>query len=86
MPYDSDEGRAWCGALTAVLTGQAYRTSALMAEVVGPHEGHVKNAAPMQRVIGKHRAAVDDIDPRPVPEALMDAARTAWDEAYALLM
>ena len=84
LPYDSDEGRAWCGALTAVLTGHAYRTSALMAEVVGPHEGYAKNAKPMQRVIGKHRDAVDDIDPRPVPEELMLAARTAWEEAYAL--
>ena len=84
LPYDSDEGRAWCGALTAVLTGHAYRTSALMADVVGPHDGYAKNAKPMQRVIGKHRDAVDDIDPRPVPEHLMEAARTAWEEAYEL--
>ena len=84
MPYDSEEGRAWCGALTAVLTGHAYRTSAMMAEVVGPHEGYAKNAAPMQRVIGKHRDAVGDIDPRPVPDELMAAAQQAWDEAYEL--
>lgn len=84
LPYDSDEGRAWCGALTAVLTGQAYRTSAVMAEVVGAHEGHARNAAPMQRVIGMHRDALSSIDPRPIPAALMAAAQQSWDEAYAL--
>jgi ribonucleoside-diphosphate reductase alpha chain len=84
MPYDSDEGRAWCGALTAVLTGHAYRTSAELARVVGAHDGHAKNATAMQRVIGKHRDAVSTIDPRPVQDDLMDAAHAAWDEAYAL--
>lgn len=84
LPYDSEEGRAWCGALTALMTGHAYRTSAELAAVKGAHDGYAKNASAMQRVIGKHRDAVDDIDPRPVPAELMDAARTAWDEAYAL--
>lgn len=84
MPYDSDEGRAWCGALTALMTGHAYRTSAEIAKVVGPFEGYAKNAKPMQRVIAKHRAAVDEIDPRPVAADLLDAARTSWDEALEL--
>jgi ribonucleoside-diphosphate reductase alpha chain len=84
LPYDSDEGRAWAGALTALMTGHAYRTSAELARVKGPHNGYAKNAQPMLRVIGKHRAAVDDIDPRPVPSDLMQAARTAWDEALEL--
>jgi ribonucleoside-diphosphate reductase alpha chain len=84
LPYDSDEGRAWAGALTALMTGHAYRTSAELARVKGPHNGYAKNAQPMLRVIGKHRAAVDDIDPRPVPAELMAAARTAWDEALEL--
>ncbi len=84
LPYDSEEGRAWAGALTALMTGHAYRTSAELARVKGPHAGYAKNALPMQRVIGKHRDAVDAIDPRPVPRELMAAARTAWDEAYAL--
>ncbi len=81
LPYDSDEGRAWAGALTALMTGHAYRTSAELARVKGPHNGYAKNEQPMLRVIGKHRAAVDDIDPRPVPAELMEATRTAWDEA-----
>ena len=84
LPYDSEEGRAWAGALTALMTGHAYRTSAELARVKGAHAGYAKNAQPMQRVIGKHREAVHDIDPRPVPRDLMQAARTAWDEAYAL--
>jgi len=84
LPYDSDEGRAWAGALTALMTGHAYRTSAELAQVKGPHNGYAKNAEPMLRVIGKHRQAVDDIDPRPVPKDLMVAARTAWDEALEL--
>ncbi len=84
LPYDSDEGRAWAGALTALMTGHAYRTSAELARVKGPHAGYAKNAQPMLRVIGKHRAAVEDIDPRPVQTDLLDAARTSWDEALTL--
>jgi ribonucleoside-diphosphate reductase alpha chain len=84
LAYDSDEGRAWCGALTALMTGHAYRTSAELARVKGAHAGYAKNAQPMLRVIGKHRDAVDDIDPRPVQDDLLEAARTSWDEALAL--
>jgi len=84
LPYDSDEGRAWAGALTAVMTGTAYRTSADLARVQGPFNGYRKNETAMLRVIGKHRAAVDGIDPRPLPSELMEAARTCWDEALVL--
>ncbi len=84
LPYDSDEGRAWCGALTALMTGHAYRTSAEMARVQGPHEGYAKNEKPMLRVIAKHRAAVENVDPRPVQPDLLEAARASWDEALAL--
>ncbi|MEX0836125.1 MAG: vitamin B12-dependent ribonucleotide reductase, partial [Nitriliruptor sp.] len=84
LPYDSEEGRAWAGAITALMTGHAYRTSAELAKVKGAHDGYAKNESAMLRVIGKHRAAVDEIDPRPVAPDLLDAARTAWDEALAL--
>jgi ribonucleoside-diphosphate reductase alpha chain len=84
LPYDSEEGRAWCGAITALMTGHAYRTSAELAKVKGAHDGYAKNASAMLRVIGKHREAVDHIDPRPVPAPLMDAARTAWDDALSI--
>ncbi|HSJ43486.1 MAG TPA: vitamin B12-dependent ribonucleotide reductase, partial [Euzebyales bacterium] len=84
LPYDSDEGRAWAGAITALMTGHAYRTSAELAKVKGAHDGYAKNESAMLRVIGKHRAAVDEIDPRPVAPDLLDAARTAWDEALSI--
>jgi ribonucleoside-diphosphate reductase alpha chain len=84
LAYDSDEGRAWCGALTALMTGAAYRTSAEIAKVTGPFNGYRKNETAMLRVIGKHRAAVDAIDPRPVPTDLLDAARRSWDQALVL--
>ncbi|HTG46667.1 MAG TPA: vitamin B12-dependent ribonucleotide reductase [Actinomycetota bacterium] len=84
MPYDSDQGRAWAGAITALMTGWAYRTSARIAEVTGPFAGYAPNADAMLRVMRKHRAAADEIDAESVPEALLSAGRQAWDEAIAL--
>jgi len=84
LPYDSDQGRAWAGALTAIMTGWAYRTSARIAEVTGPFEGYAPNADAMIRVMRKHRFAADDIDPELVPEGLLSAAKQAWDEAIGL--
>src|SRR5207249_7023058 len=62
LPYDSDGGRAWAGAITALMTGHAYRTSARVAEAIGPFESYPPNADAMLRVMRKHRAAADDID------------------------
>jgi ribonucleoside-diphosphate reductase alpha chain len=84
QPYDSDGGRAWAAAITALMTGHAYRTSARVAQVLGPFAGYAKNREPMLRVMGKHRGAVDDIDANLVQSSLLDAARTAWDEAIEL--
>jgi ribonucleoside-diphosphate reductase alpha chain len=84
LPYDSDAGRAWAGAITALMTGWAYRTSARIAEVTGPFAGFPPNRDAMLRVMRKHRAAADEIDPEGVPEALLSAAKQAWDEAIAL--
>jgi ribonucleoside-diphosphate reductase alpha chain len=83
LPYDSDGGRAWAGAITALMTGQAYRTSARIADAMGPFEGYPPNADAMLRVMRKHRAAVDGIDGDQVPEALLTAAKQSWDEAVA---
>jgi ribonucleotide reductase alpha subunit len=80
QPYDSDGGRAWAAAITALMTGHAYRTSARVAQVLGPFAGYAKNRTPMLRVMGKHRKAVDDIDASLVQPSLLEAARTAWDE------
>ncbi|MDP9327704.1 MAG: vitamin B12-dependent ribonucleotide reductase [Actinomycetota bacterium] len=84
LPYDSDGGRAWAGAITALMTGHAYRTSAKIAAVQGPFEGYAPNADAMLRVIRKHRAATDEIDGDLVPEGLLSAAKNAWDEAVSL--
>jgi ribonucleoside-diphosphate reductase alpha chain len=84
LPYDSDGGRAWAGAITAIMTGHAYRSSARIAEAMGPFEGYAPNADAMLRVMRKHRAAVDQIDPEQVPEGMLSAAKQAWDEAVAL--
>jgi ribonucleoside-diphosphate reductase alpha chain len=84
LPYDSDAGRAWAGAITALMTGHAYRTSARIAEVMGPFEGYRPNADAMLRVMRKHREEVDHVDGDLVSEALLSAARNAWDEAVSL--
>ena len=84
LPYDSDGGRAWAGAITALMTGQAYRTSARIAEKMGAFAGYGPNRDAMLRVIRKHSAATDDIDAELVPEGLLQAARTSWQEALSL--
>jgi len=84
VAYDSDAGRAWAGALTALMTGWAYRTSARIAKEMGPFAGYAPNRDAMLRVMRKHRAAADQIDPELVPEGLLQASKSAWDEAIAL--
>ena len=84
LPYDSDGGRAWAGAITALMTGHAYRTSARIAEVMGTFEGFDPNRDAMLRVMRKHRAAADQIDGDLVPEGLLSSAKNACDEAISL--
>src|SRR5216117_394532 len=85
LPYDSDEGRAYAAAITALMTGRAYRKSAEIAARMGPFAGHQPNAAPMLGVIAKHRAAVGNIaDAHTVPSDLLGAARKSWDDALDL--
>ncbi|HET9725115.1 MAG TPA: vitamin B12-dependent ribonucleotide reductase [Actinomycetota bacterium] len=84
LPYDSEAGRAWAGAITALMTGHAYRTSARIASAMDPFTGYAPNADPMLRVMRKHREAADHIDGDLVPEALLSAAKNAWDEAVSL--
>ena len=99
LGYDSDEGRAYCGAISALMTGVAYATSAEMASELGPFPGYQKNAADMLRVMRNHRTAAKggeggyerlNITPValdhhncPQPE-LLQAACQAWDEAVML--
>lgn len=84
LAYDSDAGRAWAGAITALMTGHGYRTSARVAEAMGPFEGYEPNADAMLRVMRKHREAADEIDGALVPEGLLSAAKHSWDEAVSL--
>src|SRR5690242_5423166 len=85
LPYDSDEGRAYAAAITALMTGRAYRKSAEIAGRMGAFAGHQANRAAMLNVISKHRAAVGNIEhPDSVPADLLSAARRAWDEALNL--
>src|SRR6187397_2394717 len=82
LPYDSDEGRAYAAAITALMTGRAYRKSAEIASRMGPFAGYQPNAAAMLGVIAKHRAAVGNIQHADsVPDDLLSAARRAWDDA-----
>jgi ribonucleoside-diphosphate reductase alpha chain len=85
LPYDSEEGRAYAAAVTALMTGRAYRKSAEIAARMGPFAGYPPNAAAMLGVISKHRAAVGNIEHADsVPDDLISAARRSWDDALDL--
>ncbi len=99
IPYDSDAGRAICGALTAIMTGISYATSAEMAGKLGPFPGYKKNREHMLRVVRNHRRAAynertgyEKVATPPVPldhaacpdKALIAHAKSAWDRALAL--
>ena len=84
LPYDSAEGRAFAASLTAIMTGHSYATSARIAKRVGPFAGYKKDAEGMNRVLRKHRDAVNDIDASLVSEDLLSAAAEAWDDAVEL--
>ena len=99
LSYDSDKGRALCGALTAIMTGVAYATSAEMAGELGPFPRYDENAMSMLRVIRNHRRAAygetegyEELAIKPIPldsancpdQALVVASKQAWDQALAL--
>ncbi len=85
LPYDSDEGRAYAAAITAIMTGRGYRKSAEISKRMGPHAGYAENAAAMLGVISKHRASVGNIQHTDsVPSDMLSAARKAWDDALDL--
>ena len=84
LPYDSAEGRAQAAAITALLTGHSYATSAKMARRVGPFAGFNKDREGMLNVLKMHRGEVSKIDASLVSEELLSAAAAAWDEAVEL--
>ena len=84
MPYDSEEGRAYAGAITALMTGRAYRQSAIIAGRIGPFEEFAKNKKPMLAVIKMHGDHVDNIDGELLSKKLWDTAKETWNETYEL--
>src|SRR6476469_931823 len=85
LPYDSDAGRDYAAAITALMHGAAYAESSRLArDHGGPFSGSEPNKEPMMRVMRKHRAALKDIDKTHVPKELMEAAKDAWDEVIEM--
>tara|TARA_Y100000310_G_scaffold343708_1_gene452641 strand:+ start:8885 stop:12358 length:3474 start_codon:yes stop_codon:yes gene_type:complete len=98
IPYDSDEGRAIAGAITAIMCGESYAASAEMAEALGPFKRFDANREDMLRVIRNHRRAAYNedssyegltikpmgINPEKCPEQLVAASKDAWDRALTL--
>jgi ribonucleoside-diphosphate reductase alpha chain len=85
LPYDSDEGRAYAAAITALMTGRAYQKSAEIASRMGAFAGHAPNKAPMLNVMMMHRASVGNIEHSDsVPKDLIGACRKAWDDVIDL--
>ncbi|HLH81542.1 MAG TPA: vitamin B12-dependent ribonucleotide reductase [Chthonomonas sp.] len=85
LPYDSDEGRAYAAAITAIMTGEAYRQSAIIARDHGwPFPGFERNRDTFLEVMRMHRDSVENIDARYVPSQMLEAARECWDEGIRL--
>jgi ribonucleoside-diphosphate reductase alpha chain len=85
LPYDSDAGRDYAGAITALMHGAAYAQSSKVArDHGGPFAGYEKNREPFLRVMRKHRTALKDIDKTNVPKDLMQAAKNVWDEVIEM--
>jgi ribonucleoside-diphosphate reductase alpha chain len=84
LAYDSAEGGRFAGAITAIMTGQAFAQSARMAQVKGPFTEYAKNREPMLRVMEKHRHAAYELTTSPESAEVVEAARETWDEAVKL--
>jgi ribonucleoside-diphosphate reductase alpha chain len=84
LAYDSDQGRSYAAAITALMTGQAYLQSARLAEMLAPFEGYALNREPMLKVIERHRNCARELNSAHVPLDLLRAARSSWEEALHL--
>jgi ribonucleoside-diphosphate reductase alpha chain len=84
IPYDSPQGRDWAAGISAIMCGQAYLTSARIAEAVGPCPGYTPNEESFLDVILMHGNAASAIDSRRVPRAIYDTAVSVWQTAYSL--
>jgi ribonucleoside-diphosphate reductase alpha chain len=84
LPYDSEVGRGYAAAVTALMSGSAYAQSARIAEALGPFSDFEVNAEPMLAVMRKHRDAMKRIDPAHAPLDLLQAGKRSWDEVVEL--
>ncbi len=84
LPYDSDGGRSYAAAITALMCGQAYLSSAHMAEHFHSFEGYKTNRDPMLQVIQKHRSHINGINAHRVPEEMLGAIKDVWSDAYTV--
>jgi len=84
LPYDSEAGRQYAAAITALMTGEAYLQSARLAQNLGIFSGYANNRSPMLSVIERHRSHAYKLDPVFVPLDLLSEARKVWNEASAL--
>jgi len=84
VPYDSDAGRDYAAAITALMSGASYAQSARVAEAMGPFSEFETNREPMLQVMRQHREAVKHIEPAHVPLDLLQAAKRSWDEVILL--
>ncbi|HLN84335.1 MAG TPA: vitamin B12-dependent ribonucleotide reductase, partial [Candidatus Binatia bacterium] len=80
LPYDSDAGRAYAAAVTALMSGEGYLQSSRVAAATGTFDGYALNRQPMLRVLNKHRSQAYKISTSHVPLDLLTAAREAWDQ------
>ncbi|HKW99944.1 MAG TPA: vitamin B12-dependent ribonucleotide reductase [Bryobacteraceae bacterium] len=84
IPYDSDQGRDYAGAITAIMCGQGYLTSARISQAIGPFPGYAKNEQPFLDVIRMHRDSVNHITRSNIPTDLYQGAKDCWDQALEL--
>ncbi len=84
LPYDSQSGRDYAAAITALMSGASYAQSARIAAALGPFAGYPANREPMLRVMRKHRDATKRIDAAHVPLELLSGAKRAWDDVVEL--
>jgi ribonucleoside-diphosphate reductase alpha chain len=84
LPYDSEVGRGYSAAITALMSGAAYAQSARVAAALGPFAEYEVNAEPMLQVMRKHRDAMKRIDAAHAPLDLLQAGKRSWDEVVEL--
>ncbi len=84
LPYDSDQGRNFAAAISALMSGHAYSISSLIAKRLGPFRGYPSNEKPFLNVIGMHRSHAGKIPREGVPRELIEAAVKSWDDALSL--